>query len=111
MDCVDSVPTVTLPKVTEDGVTVRSEDFETPMALKLTTTGEFGALLLIITFPEAAPLAAAVNVVETLALCPAAKAMGTATDFIVKPDPATETPETVRDLVPVFVMIRVCDAL
>jgi hypothetical protein len=67
-DCVDSLPTVTLPKLSEDGVTVRSEDFETPVAFKLTTTGELGAVLLTIIFPVAAPLAAAVKVVETLAL-------------------------------------------
>lgn len=37
--------------------------------------------------------------------------MGSTSDFIVKPDPATETPETVKDFVPVFVMVKVCDAL
>jgi len=68
MDCVDSVPTVTPPKLTEDGVTVRAEDVETPVAFKATITGELGASLLMIIFPEAAPLAAAVKVIETLAL-------------------------------------------
>jgi hypothetical protein len=37
--------------------------------------------------------------------------MGSAIDFIVKPDPATETPETVKDLVPVFVIVKVFEAL
>jgi len=68
MDWVDSVPTVTLPKVTDDGVTFKSEDLETPVAFKATITGELGALLLIIIFPLAAPVAAAVKVVETFAL-------------------------------------------
>lgn len=68
MDCVDSVPTVTPPKLTEDGVTVRSEDFEMPIAARVTTTGELGASLLTIIFPEAAPLAVAVKVAETVVL-------------------------------------------
>ena len=29
----------------------------------------------------------------------------------MKPDPATETPDTVKDWVPVFVMVKVFDAL
>jgi hypothetical protein len=57
-----------LPKVTDDGVTFKSEDLETPVAFKATITGELGALLLIISFPLAAPVAAAVKVVETFAL-------------------------------------------
>ena len=65
---MDSFPTPTSPKLTEGGLTVRAEDFETPVAVKATITGEFGALLLTIIFPEAAPLAAAVKVVETFAL-------------------------------------------
>jgi hypothetical protein len=109
--CVDSLPTFTSPKLTDAGVTVRSEDFETPDAVKATTTGESGALLLIIIFPETAPLAAAVNVVETVALCPFSNAIGTAIGFIVNPAPATEIPETVRDWVPVLVMVKVFDAL
>lgn len=109
--CVDSLPIFTSPKFTEGGVTVKSEAFETPVAAKATITGESGALLLIIIFPEAAPLAAAVNVVETFRLWPGVKTMGSTTDFIENPDPATEIPETVRDLVPVFVMARVFDAL
>jgi hypothetical protein len=108
---VDSAPTITLPKVTDGGVTVKSETFETPVAVRLTITGESGALLLTIIFPVAAPLAAAVKVVETLALWPAAKLMGRVIDFIVNPDPATETPETDNDLVPVFVIVKVFEAL
>jgi hypothetical protein len=37
--------------------------------------------------------------------------MGTDTVFSVKPDPATDMPETVKDLVPVFVIVNDCDAL
>jgi hypothetical protein len=108
---VDSLPIFTSPKLTEGGVTVKSEACETPVAAKVTMTGESGALLLIITFPEAAPLAAAVNVVETFTLSPGVKAMGSATDFIENPAPATEIPDTVRLFVPVFVTVRVFDAL
>lgn len=109
--CVDSLPIFTSPKLTEAGVTVKSDAFETPVAARATMTGESGALLLIITFPEAAPLAVAVNDVETLTLCPGVRAMGSATGFIENPDPATEIPETVRDLVPVFVTVSVFEAL
>jgi hypothetical protein len=34
--------------------------------------------------------------------------MGTAMDFTAKPDPAMDTPETVNDFVPVFVMVKDC---
>jgi hypothetical protein len=111
MDCVESVPTVTLPKLTDGGITVRSEDFEMPVAVRLTITGESGALLLTIIFPVAAPLAAAVKVAETLALWPPARLMGSVTDVIVNSDPATETPETDKDLVPVFVIVKVFEEL
>jgi hypothetical protein len=37
--------------------------------------------------------------------------MGTPPAFTVKPDPATDTPETVKDFVPLFVIVKVCDAL
>jgi len=37
--------------------------------------------------------------------------MGTATVFSVKPDPAIDIPETVKDLVPVFVIVKDCEAL
>lgn len=109
--CVDSLPIFTSPKFTEGGVTVKAEAFETPVAVKVTTTGESGALLLIIIFPEAAPLDAAVKVVETLTLSPGVKAMGSAADFIENPAPATEIPETVTLCVPLFVTVRVFDAL
>lgn len=109
--CVDSLPTFTSPKLTEAGVTVRFEGFETPAAVKATTTGESGALLLIIIWPETGPLAAAVNVVETVALCPTAKAMGTGIGFIVNAEPVTEIPETVTGWVPLFVIVKIFDAL
>jgi hypothetical protein len=69
--------------------------------------GEFGALLLIIIFPLASPVAAAVNVAETFAVSPAANDIGTETVFNVKPEPATDTPEIIKDLVPVFVIVNV----
>jgi len=37
--------------------------------------------------------------------------MGTEIAFSVKPDPAIDTPETVKDLAPVFVIVKDCDAL
>jgi hypothetical protein len=37
--------------------------------------------------------------------------MGSEIAFIVKPEPATDTPETVKDFVPVLVMAKVFDAL
>jgi hypothetical protein len=104
-------PTVTVPKLSEAGLAVKSETFATPVAVNATIIGEFGALLLIIIFPLAGPLAAAVNVAATAAVWPAASAMGTEIAFSVKPDPAIDTPETVKDLVPVFVIVKDCDAL
>lgn len=109
--CVDSEPTFTSPKLTEAGVTARFEDLETAVALKETTIGESGALLLIIIFPEALPEAVAVKVVETLDDCPAASTSGRVGPFIVNPVPATEMPDTERALVPELVMLRVFVAL
>ena len=43
---MDSLPIFTSPKLTAGGVTVRSEDFETPVAARLTIIGESGASLL-----------------------------------------------------------------
>jgi hypothetical protein len=100
-----------LPNVREAGVTVRSETFATPIALKETTIGESGALLLTIILPLAEPEAAAVKVVTTVALSPADKLIGSAIVLIAKPVPATETPETVNVSVPPFVIVRFCDAL
>src|SRR3984957_3645014 len=105
--CVDSEPTFTSPKLTEEGVTARFEDLLAAVALKETIIGESGALLLIIIFPEALPEAVAVKVVETLDVCPAARTSGSAGAFMLKPVPATEMPETERDLVPELVMVRV----
>jgi len=67
-DCVASEPTLTLPKLTEAGETVRFEDFGMPVPLKRMTVGELGALLLIIIFPLAGPVAAALNVADTSAV-------------------------------------------
>src|SRR3984957_16414551 len=105
--CVDSEPTFTSPKLTEEGVTARFEDLLAAVALKETIIGESGALLLIIIFPEALPEAVAVKVVETLEVCPAARTSGSAGAFMLKPVPATEMPETERDLVPELVTVRV----
>jgi hypothetical protein len=68
IDWVDCDPTVTVPKLSDAGVAFKSEGFATPVAVKATTIGEFGALLLIITFPLAGPVAAAVKVADTLAV-------------------------------------------
>ena len=64
---VDCDPTVTLPKLSEAGFAVKSEAFATPDAVSATIIGELGALLLIIIFPLAGPVAAAVKVVDTVA--------------------------------------------
>jgi hypothetical protein len=68
IDCVACDPTVTVPKLSDGGVAVRSEAFATPDAVNATIIGEFGALLLIIIFPLAGPVAAAVNVADTSAV-------------------------------------------
>ena len=65
-------------------------------------------MLLIIIFPEAFPVAVAVKVAGTLAVWPAASESGRAGALTVKPVPATEMPETERDLVPELMIFKVC---
>jgi hypothetical protein len=68
MDCVAWDPTFTVPKLSDVGVAFKSELFPMPVAVNATIIGEFGALLLIIIFPLAGPVAAAVNVADTSAV-------------------------------------------
>lgn len=102
---------MTSPKESEDGATAKLEALPTAVAVKATIIGESGAVLLIIIFPEAGPVALAVKVVATLPDCPAARTSGKAGDLTAKPVPATEMPETERDLVPELMIWKVCDAL
>jgi hypothetical protein len=68
IDRVACDPTFTSPKLSEAGLAVKSEAFATPVAVNATIIGEFGALLLIIIFPLAGPVAAALNVADTSAV-------------------------------------------
>jgi hypothetical protein len=108
---VEAEPTLTSPKESDDGATAKLEALPTAVADKATIIGESGAVLLIIIFPEAGPVAVAVKVVATLPDCPAARTSGKAGDLTAKPVPATEMPETERDLVPELRIWKVCDAL
>ena len=57
--CVAEVFTVRFPKLTAAGVTlIAGVDAATPVPVRLMTTGELAALLLIEILPEAAPVAA-----------------------------------------------------
>ena len=108
---MEAEPTLTSPKASEDGATTKFEALATVVADKATSIGESGALLLIIIVPAALPVAVAVKVVATLPAWPAARTSGKAGAITAKPVPATEMPETERDLVPELRMVKVFVAL
>ena len=74
MVCVFVTPTVTLPKLTLEGVT-EIKGF-TPAPLREMVAGELVALLTTLTVPETLPAAAGANATLNEAVCPADRVTG-----------------------------------
>jgi hypothetical protein len=104
--CVASLPTVTVPKLTEAGVIVSSDALPEPV--QLAVAGEPEALLVIVIVPESVAVEAGLNVAVKLALCPALSVAGTVSPESVTPLPDTATFEIVVDELPEFVIFTVC---
>lgn len=87
--CEVLLPTVALPKFRLAGLAVIWGCAATPIPLRLTSIGEFGALLLIEIFPVALPPVVGANFAEKDALWPAAIVRGAERPLMLKPVPET----------------------
>jgi hypothetical protein len=106
--CVDDDPVFTFPKPTVVVLKVSAWVAATPLPLRATTAGEFGALLTMVKLPLAAPADAGANWTLKLVDWPAFSVMGKDKGLVLKPLPATLTWVTVRVPVPLFVNWMVC---
>lgn len=97
---VTSLPTVTVPKFTDPGVTL-SED-AVPAPVQSTFIGEPAALLAIVIAPDSADALVGLNVTVRSAFCPGCKVEGIARPVSVTPVPLTAALEIVTAAVPVF---------
>ena len=98
--CVTSLPTVTVPKFTVDGVTLSADAVPDPV--QSTFIGEPAALLAIAIDPDSAAAVVGLNVTVTSAFCPGCKVEGIARPVSVTPVPLTAALEIVNAAVPVF---------
>jgi len=79
----------TLPKLTLAGVTDSVSVAATPLPLKASVAGEFGALLTNETLPAMLPVDGGVNCTLNELACPALSESGTVSPLILKPVPDT----------------------
>ena len=107
--CVLVTPVVTLPKLTEAGVTEICDC--TPVPLRAMVAGEFVALLVTVTPPLKLPLAVGANATLNEVDCPALSVMGIDIPLTVKPVPVTLSFESDTLPVPVFVSVTAFVAL
>jgi hypothetical protein len=98
--CVTSLPTVTVPKFTDAGVTLRAD--AVPVPVQSTVTGEPFALLAIVIAPDSAAAVVGLNTTVTSAFCPGCKVEGIARPVSVTPVPLIAALEIVTAAVPVF---------
>jgi len=108
VEVIDPVlPTFTLPKFNVELLNPRRRVVATPVPLRESVRGEFGALLtseiVPVTLPAAFGAKTALNVVDW----PAAMVTGAAIPEVLKPAPATVTEEIVTVAVPPFLSVTV----
>lgn len=106
---VSELPALMLPKETlfgdADSVTVAA----TPVPARVTFAGESGALLTICTVPFRFAAVVGANTALNEVLVPAASVVGVVSPFTLKPVPVAVSCEIVRDALPVFVSVKLCD--
>lgn len=102
-------PTVTLPKLTLEGMTEICDC--TPVPLRVIVEGEFVALLTTVTLPERLPVEAGVNVTPKDLDCPTARVRGSVIPLVLKPVPVALICETETLELPVFEIVTFCVAL
>ncbi len=98
--CVTLLPTVTVPKFTDDGVTLSAD--AVPAPVQSTFIGESAALLAIVIAPDSAAALVGLNVTVTFAFCPGCSVEGIARPVSVTPVPLIAALEIVTAAVPVF---------
>jgi hypothetical protein len=86
---VEELPVFTFPKVTSDVLNESANVAATPVPLRLTTAGEFGALLATVRLPFTAPADCGANSTLKLLVWPAAKEIGRASGPMLYPLPPT----------------------
>ena len=83
------LPAFTLPKLRLVGLAVSDDVAVTPVPLRDTAAGEFGALLVIDRLPVTAPADAGANFSVKLLDCPAVKESGSVNPAVLNPLPVT----------------------
>jgi hypothetical protein len=104
--CELPLPTVTLPKLTLDGVTVSCGCV--PVALRAIAVGEPGAFVVSEMLPEAPPEEVGANTALNATLLPA-EIVCAENPVILNPVPAAPSCEIVRLALPVFFSVIVCE--
>lgn len=100
--CVALVPVVRLPKFSDAGDAESCNVAAMPVPLKGITSGEFAALLISVTLPEAAPAEAGANPTLNVEEPPAGTERGRVNPEEVNPVPEREACVTLRAAVPGF---------
>ncbi len=101
------LPRETFPKLSEAGLAESCKVEATPVPLRATLVGEFGALLAKEMLPVREPVLAGVNATSRFALCPGSKLKGTTSPVNPNPLPETLACDTERFAVPEFVSVMV----
>lgn len=104
---VDELPTFTFPKLRLPGLTDNVTLDVVPVPLNGIANGEFGALLVIVSVPVAAPAATGANFTVKFALPAAAKVIGSAIPLWLNSAPVSDACVIVRLAVPVFLTCTV----
>src|SRR6202167_2824110 len=101
VEVIDPVlPTFTLPKFNVELLNPRRRGVATPVSLRESVRGEFGALLTREIVPVTLPAAFGAKPALTVVDWPAAMVTGAAIPEVLKPAPATVTEEIVTVAVP-----------
>jgi len=107
--CVLATPTVTLPKLTLEGVTEICGCI--PVPLSEIVAGELAALLTTVTLPARLPAEAGVNVTLKEVDWPAARFSGSVIPLVLNPVPVALTCEMEMLEFPVLEIVTLCVAL
>jgi hypothetical protein len=104
-------PTLTPVKLTLVGLAERVTEAAVPAPESATAFGEFGALLVMTTLPDALPVAVGANNTPNVVLCPAASVAGVFRPLTLNPDPLAAICAIVKAAAPVFVSVKLWDLL
>jgi len=80
-----------------------------PVPLRATAFGELGALLVMLTLPVKLPAVVGANRTLNVAVPPAEIVAGVISPLTLKAAPVTDNCLIVREAVPVFVTVKLCD--